>query len=128
MILVACFHANLFVTELAKHTIGHSRVETALEIFRGSREHLVAELTSAAEIFRAIAAVEAHIKPLNLQRSVGVWGVSLWEHLRDTYHLFKPMEMVQRRDEEILTDSVIAAWHHIDPLAVARLRLVKRML
>ena len=38
------------------------------------------------------------------------------------------MEVIQRRDEEVLTDSEIATWHHIDPLAVARLRLVKRML
>ena len=38
------------------------------------------------------------------------------------------MDVIQRRDKEVLTDSVIAAWHHVDPLAVARLRLVKRML
>ncbi len=84
MILIACFHANLFVAKLAKHTIGHLRVEAALQIFGKSRERLVAELTSAAEIFRTIAAVEAHMKPLNLQHGVGVWDVSLWEHLRDT--------------------------------------------
>ena len=38
------------------------------------------------------------------------------------------MEMVQRRDEEILTDSVIDAWHHIYPLAVARLLLIQGVL
>ena len=38
------------------------------------------------------------------------------------------MEMIQRRDKEVLADPVIAAWHHVDPLAVARLRLVKRVL
>ena len=81
--LIACFHANWFVAELAKRTLGHLHVEAALEIFRESCEHLIPELTSAAEIFRTIAAVEAHIKPLNLQRSIGVRDVSLWEHLRD---------------------------------------------
>ena len=83
-ILIGCFHANLLVMKLVKRIVGHSCVEAALEIFCESREHLIAELTSAAEIFRVIAAVEAHIKPLNLQHNVGVWDVSLWEHLRDT--------------------------------------------
>ena len=118
----------MFIAKLAKHTVGHSRVKDALKIFRESRQSLVGELTSAAEIFRTIAAVETHIKPLNLQRSVGCWDVSLWEHLRDTQHLFKPMEMVHWRDEEILADSKIAAWTHINPLAVARLFLVQGML
>ena len=88
MILVASFHANLFILELAERTVGHSRVETALEIFCKSCEHLVTELMPAAEIFRAIAAVKIHIEPLNLQRSVGVWDVSLGEHLHDSQHLF----------------------------------------
>ncbi len=118
-ILVASFHANLFVAELAERTIGHSRVKTALEIRRETCERFVAELTPTAEILHAIAAVKGHLEPFNLQRSVGVWDVS---------HLFKPMEMVQRRDKEILTDSVIAAWHHIDPLAVARLLLIQGVL
>jgi hypothetical protein len=108
-ILVASFHANLFLAELAKRTVGHSRNKTALEIFHESCELLTTEFTPAAEIFRAIAAVEAYIKPLNLQRSVGVWDVSLWEHLRDTQHLFQPMEMVPRQDEDILMDFEIAA-------------------
>ena len=127
-ILVASFPANLFVAELAEPTVGHSPIETALEIFRESREHLVAELTPAAEIFRAIAAVKGHIEPLNLQRSIRVRDVSLGEHLRDSQHLFKSMELVQWQDEEILTDSVIVTWTHIDPLVVTRLLFVEGML
>ena len=38
------------------------------------------------------------------------------------------MEMVQRQDEEILADSEIAAWTHINLLAVARLLLIQGML
>ena len=75
-ILIACFYANLFVPKLAEHTVGHSRVKDALKIFRESCQSLVAELTSAAEVFRAIAAMESHIKPLNMQCSVGGWDVS----------------------------------------------------
>ena len=109
-ILVASFHTNLFIAELTERTIGHSRIETALEIRRETRKRFVAELTPAAEIFRAIVVVKSHVEPLNLQRSIGVRDVSLGEHLRDSQHLFKPMEMVQQQDEEILTDSVIATW------------------
>ena len=118
-ILVASFHANLFVAELAERTIGHSRVKTAHKIRRETCERFVAELTPTAEILHVIAAVKGHVEPFNLQRSVGVWDVS---------HLFKPMEMVQRRDEEILTGSKIAAWTHINPLAVTRILLIQGML
>ena len=83
-ILIAFFHANLFVAKLTKRTVSHSRVKDALEIRCESCQSLAAELTSAAEVFRAIAAVEAHTKSLNLQCSVGDFDVSLWEHLRDT--------------------------------------------
>ena len=127
-ILVASFHANLFVVELAERTVSHLHVKTALKIFHKSRERLVAELTPATEIFRVIAAVEAHIEPLNLQCSVGVWDVSLKEHLQDSQHLFKPMEMVQRQDKEILMDFEMATWTHIDLLVVARLLVVQGML
>ncbi len=72
--------------------------------------------------------MKGHIEPLNLQQSLGVWDVSLGEHLRNLQHLFEPMEMVQRRDKEILTNSVIATWTDIDPLAVALLFLVQGML
>ncbi len=124
-ILVSSFHANLFVAELAERTVGHSRVETALEICRETHEHFIAELTPAAEILRTIAGVKGHVEPFDLQRSVGGRDISLGENLHNSQHLFKPMEMIQRGDKEILTDSVIAAWHHIDPLAVARLLLIQ---
>jgi hypothetical protein len=38
------------------------------------------------------------------------------------------MEMVRWQDEEILADSKIAAWTHINPLAVVRLFLIQGML
>jgi hypothetical protein len=41
--------------------------------------------------------METHVKPLNLQYSVGGLDVSLQEHLHDKHHLFKPMEMAHRR-------------------------------
>ena len=127
-ILIVCFYENLFIAKLVEGTVGHLRVKDALKIFRESCQSLVAELTSAAEVFHAIPAVETHIKPLNLQCSIGGWDFSLWEHVQDTQHLFKPMEMVHRRDEEILADSKIAAWTHVNPLAVTRLFLVQGML
>jgi hypothetical protein len=78
MILIACFHANLLVAKLVKRTVGDLRNKAALEVFRESRGRLIAELTSAAEIIHANGVVEAHIKLLNLQHSIGVWDVSLW--------------------------------------------------
>ncbi len=61
-ILVASFHTNLFIAELTERTIGHSRIETALEIRRETRKRFVAELTPAAEIFRAIVVVKSHVE------------------------------------------------------------------
>ena len=98
-ILVASFHANLFIAELAERTVGHLRVKTALEIRRETREHFVAELTPAAEIFRAIAAVKGHVEPFNLQRSVGVWDVQA-----ETYQCLRPF----RVDGDVRNDG---AWH-----------------
>jgi hypothetical protein len=83
-VLVASFHANLFVPELTEHTLGHSRIKTALEIRRETRERFVAELTPAAEILRVIAAVKGHVEPFDLQRCSGGRDVSLGEHLRDS--------------------------------------------
>ncbi len=97
-ILFERFYADLFIAKFAEPTIGYSRVEIALEIFRKSRQSFVAELASTAQVFRSIVAMKTHIKPLNLQCNVGGWDVSLWEHLQNMQHLFKSMEMVHRRD------------------------------
>ncbi len=91
------FFSDLLVASLTERSVADSRVKNALKIFHESQQSLVAELASTAEVFRAIAAMETRVKPLNLQCSVGGLDVSLGEHLRDTHHLSKPMEMVHRR-------------------------------
>ncbi len=65
-ILVSRLYANLFVAELAERSVSHSRVEPAFKILCEARERLVAKLTPAAEVLRAIAAVEGHRKPFHL--------------------------------------------------------------
>ena len=96
-VLVSSFYANLFVAELTERAVSHSRVETAFEVRRETpRERLVAKLAPAAEVLRAIAAVKGHIEPFDLQRSVRRRDVSIGEYLRDSQHLFEPMEMIQR--------------------------------
>ena len=94
-VLVSSFYANLFIAELTERTISQSRVEIALEIRRKTRERFVAELAPAAEVLHAIAARKGHIEPFDLQRSVGGRDVSLGDHLGDSQHLLKPMEMLQ---------------------------------
>ena len=96
MVLVSSFYANLFVAELTERTVSHSRVKTALEVRRKTRERLVAELAPAVEVLRSIAGMKCHIEPFDLQCSVRRQDVSLGEHLRDSQHLFEPMEMIQR--------------------------------
>ena len=81
-----------------EQTVADSRIKIALKIFHESQQSLVAEFAFAAEVFRAIAAMKTHVKPLNLQCSIGGLDVSLWEHLCNTHHLFKPMEMVHWQD------------------------------
>ncbi len=95
-VLVSSFYVNLFVAELTERTVSHSRVKTAFEVRRETCERLVAKLAPAAEVLRAIAAVKGHIEPFDLQRSVRRQDVSLGEHLRDSQHLFEPMDMSQR--------------------------------
>ena len=97
-IFVERFYADLFVANFVEQTIADSHVENALEIFCKSQQSLVSELVSAAEVFCVIAAMKTHVKPLNLQCSIGDLDVSLWEHLHNTHHLFKPMEMVHWQD------------------------------
>ncbi len=80
-----------------EQTVADSRIKIALKIFHESQQSLGAELAPAAEVLRAIVAMETHVKPLNLQCSVGGLDVSRGEHLRDTHHLFKSMEMIHWR-------------------------------
>ena len=65
-ILVSRLCADLFVAELAERSVSHSRVEPAFKILCEARERFVAKLAPAAEILRAIAAVEGHIEPFHL--------------------------------------------------------------
>ena len=97
-ILVARCYTDLFVAKFVERTVGYLLVKIALEIFCKNCQSFVAELASAAEVFCVIAAMKTHVKPLNLQCSIGDLDVSLWEHLHNTHHLFKPMEMVHWQD------------------------------
>jgi hypothetical protein len=94
-VLILSFYPNLFVAELTERTVSHLRVKTAFEVRRETCERLVAKLAPAAEVLCSIAAVKGHIEPFDLQRSVRRQDVSLGEHLRDSQHLFEPMEMIQ---------------------------------
>jgi hypothetical protein len=54
-------------------------------------ERFIAEPASASDVLRAIRLVKAHVKPLNLQSSVGACNVSLGEKLRNSQHFLEPM-------------------------------------
>jgi hypothetical protein len=54
-------------------------------------ERFIAEPASASDVLRAIRLVKAHVKPLNLQSSVGARDVSLGEKLRNSQHFLEPM-------------------------------------
>ena len=93
-ILLVHFFVDLFVANLTEQTVADLHTKNALKIFHKGQQSIVAELASAAELFRAIVAMETYVQPLNLQCSNGGLDVALREHLHDTHHFFKPMEMV----------------------------------
>ena len=111
-----------------EQTVTDLRFKIALEIFRESWQSLVAEPAFAAVVFCAIFAMETHVKPLNLQGSVGGLYVSLGEHLCDARHLLKLMEMIHWQGHEVLADPVVTAWNHVDPMVVSRHFLVQGVL
>ncbi len=90
VIAMGCL-ADLVLALLLKQAIANPPVVDALEILRKSREHLVKKSASTLDKLHAIELVEAHIKPLNLQSSVGFYYVSLREELRNSQHLLEPM-------------------------------------
>jgi hypothetical protein len=54
-------------------------------------ERFIAEPASALDVLREIRLVKAHVKPLNLQSSVGARDVSLGEKLCNSQHFLEPM-------------------------------------
>ncbi len=127
ILLTRCF-ADLLFALFLEQTVADLRFKIALKIFRESRQSLVAEPASAVEVLCAIVAMGTHVKPLNLQGSIGGLDVSLRKHLCDVHRLFKLMEMIHWQGHEVLADPVVAAWTHVDPLAVSRLFLVQGVL
>ena len=90
VIAMGCL-ADLVLALLLKQAIANPPVVDALEILRKSREHLVKKSASTLDKLHAIELVEAHIKPLNLQSSIGFYYVSLGEELRNSQHLLELM-------------------------------------
>ena len=90
VIAMGCL-ADLVLALLLKQAIANPPVEDALEILHKSRERLVEKSASALDELHAIELVEAHIKPLNLQSSIGFYYVSLGEELRNSQHLLELM-------------------------------------
>jgi len=90
VIAMGCL-ADLVLALLLKQAIANPPVVDALEILRKSRERLVKKSASTLDKLHAIELVEAHIKPLNLQSSIGFYYVSLGEELRNSQHLLELM-------------------------------------
>ncbi len=83
--------ADLVLAFPLKRAIANPRVVNTFEVLRKGCERFIEESASASDVLRAIRLVKAHVKPLNLQSSVGACDVSFGEKLHDSQHLLEPM-------------------------------------
>ena len=90
-ILTTSCLADLVLALPLKRAIANPRIVNTFEVLRKGCERFIAEPASASDVLRAIRLVKAHVKPLNLQSSVGACNVSLGEKLRNSQHFLEPM-------------------------------------
>jgi hypothetical protein len=110
--------AKLLTMFSLDQAIAKSSKKNTLKVLGESLYCLVTELTPAADVLRAVGAMKRHVEPLHLQCGVGLGDISLGEKLRDTKHLFKTMEMVQRAQKELFMDAMVSARRQVDVLAI----------
>jgi len=115
--------ADLVVALLLERSVDNPRIVNTLEILRKSRERF--RTYSERSL---LCLVKAHVKPLNLQSSIGGCEISCGKEFRDSQHLLESMKTVQELRHEVPMDPMIPTGRHIDVLAIPWLLLVQRSL